>query len=86
MSAVALTKCWIEGKKYAVSTINRQSSSMEGGRYAETLVFELDPTTDRFIGRVLFQTEASEDSMYGHDLTVKSLQAGTLFDNEEDAE
>jgi len=57
-----------EGKHFRVSTINRESSSMYGGRYAETFVFEWFPEREgKKQGAFVAQDAASEDSRAGHD-------------------
>lgn len=57
-----------EGKKYWVSTINRESSSMMMmGIYAETMVFDEN-------GRIIAQDEHCKDSLFAHDRMVKCLQ------------
>lgn len=84
---VPLEKTYIyrEGKRWLVSTINRQSSAVlaYGRRYAETIVFEItgDGPDDL---RIVTQTEAPEGSYYGHDMMVQRLrQTGSPDDPEE---
>lgn len=64
-SHVALNYAEHEGVKYVVSTIDRESSAMLGGRYAETMVWALN--SDGTLGKLVAQGEASEGSRYTHD-------------------
>lgn len=65
MIAIASTYVWHGGKCYLVSTINRQSSAMDGGVYAETMVFEFD-TEARKSGAIVGQMEGPQDSISAH--------------------
>lgn len=56
---------YFEDKCFYVSTINRDSSAMTGGRYAETIVWEYDEATKKR-GVILTQGEASEGSLHTH--------------------
>lgn len=55
-------------KQFFVSTIDRDSSAMYGGCYAETMVWEWDSAKEpgHQRGELLAQDEASEGSLYGH--------------------
>ena len=65
-------------KVFFVSTINRESSSMFGGTYAETMVWEWDPET-RERGAFVGQGEGSSDSIYTHQAFCKQLhETGAL--------
>lgn len=63
---------WHEGKCFFVSTINRESSAMYGGRFAETIVWEYD-WDERKRGQILHQDEAMEDCISTHLRIVKTL-------------
>ena len=63
---------WHDGECFFVSTINRDSSSMIGGRYAETMVWGYD-WDNRKRGGLVGQGEASEGSIYGHQQICKLL-------------
>jgi hypothetical protein len=65
---------------YSVSTIDRDSSSMEGGRYAETLVWRLDEYKNR-VGGHIAQDEASEGSLRGHFAMVERIRAGGITED-----
>jgi len=57
---VALDIVEHNGVQYRVSTINRESSAMYGGMYAETIVFSVPHN------EILAQDEAPEGSTLGH--------------------
>ena len=57
---------------YFVSTIDRESSSMMGGRYAETLVWEWD-TEERERGGIVAQGEDLEGSIHRHMQIVEKI-------------
>ncbi|MNR08095.1 hypothetical protein D3C85_1242370 [compost metagenome] len=59
------TYVYFEDKCYFVSTIDRESSSMYGGRYAETMVWEIDPKTNERMG-FLYQDEDYEGNIRTH--------------------
>lgn len=65
-------------KIFFVSTINRESSSMEPHTYAETMVWEWDPKTyerGAFVG----QGGGSSDSIFEHQRICKGLfEEGTF--------
>lgn len=58
---------------FMVSTINRDSSSPLGGRYAETLVWEWN-WGKKERGDLIGQDESSENSRRAHDSMVKRLR------------
>lgn len=79
-----------DGQSYWVSTINRQSSSMENPcMFAETIVWECtaetvidaDGNPQRVIkrGRIVWQGEAGEESRRTHDHAVEALTRGGLI-------
>jgi len=68
MSALKLwTKIDVDGQLVVVSTIDRDCSALEGGRYAETMVFEYD---GKKLGHILDQDEAPEGERGAHDRMV----------------
>ena len=69
---VAQTHVWHEGACFFVSTINRESSSILGGTFAETLVWKWDEAT-RQRGDLIGQTGGSTDSIHAHQAMVKRL-------------
>lgn len=59
---------FVDGKQnecFYVSTIDRDSSAMYGGRYAETLVWEFDFNT-KVRGKLVGQEDDREGSLNGH--------------------
>lgn len=69
-----------EGRKYWVSTINRESSSMYGGIYAETFVFDEGKN-------VVAQDEHCRGSLFAHDRMVKALrETGKPYDGNQSCE
>ena len=71
-----IEQTYIYGKKsFFVSTINRADSSMAGygSLYAETMAWEINPTTNERIEMVQ-QGESSKDSTATHDRIVKELR------------
>ena len=61
-------------KTYLVSTINRDSSSMYGNRYAETMVWEWDrKNVKRAFNDILLQDEGPENSIYTHQKVVEQI-------------
>ena len=65
-----------DDKIYLVSTINRESSSMCGGRYAETMVWEWDrKNIKRASDSILMQDEAPEGSIRAHQRVVEQIHA-----------
>jgi len=61
-----------DDKVFFVSTINRESSSMFGGMYAETMVWEWDPET-RERGVFVGQGEGPMGSIYNHQSICQQL-------------
>lgn len=74
MKRVAYTIVEHGGKKYAVSTINRESSAPYGAGhiYAETVAFEID-AEDRLV-KIVGQDEAGCDSRRAHDEMVERIR------------
>lgn len=68
------TYVWHGNTCFFVSTINRRCSSMIGGVYAETFVFEWDDV-NRKKGDIIAQHEAGMDSIYFHQKMVEWLYA-----------
>ena len=66
------TFVFYEDKCFFVSTNNRESSSMYGGIYAETFVFEFDWNTNTK-GVWLDQGEAGEGSLRTHNMFCENL-------------
>lgn len=68
---VARTELLVDGREIIVSTINRLCSSLSthDSAYAETMVFEADGY-GKFVS-LLDQTEASADSLTGHNEMVE---------------
>jgi hypothetical protein len=72
-----------KGKEYFISTINRESSSMYGGIYAETLVWEWDRET-RERGDLVGQDEGSRDSIRAHlQMVERIFKTGKCVENED---
>lgn len=69
---VAYTVVEHGGKRYAVSTINRESSAAAayGATYAETMVFLLG---DKGLERIVAQDEAPTGSTRGHERMVERI-------------
>lgn len=59
-------------KTFFVSTINRQSSSMDGGTYAETMAWEFDQKTKERLGLVGQQASLT-NSLSAHFRVCKKL-------------
>ena len=69
---------------YFVSTINRDSSSMMGGRFAETLVWAFDWDKNERLEKMPWQEEAGEDSIRGHQSMVERIhKTGSGDDRDE---
>lgn len=68
MSRVAYDEIDVNGVLHVVSTINRQSSCVHGGTYAETMVF--------IAGRPIWQGEDCDGSTSTHDMVVSKLRNG----------
>jgi hypothetical protein len=71
---VAATHIDAYGRHVTVSTINRDSSAMWGGRYAETIVFD-NTTNPR---KILDMGEGLEGTRYTHDKMVLKWSAETI--------
>lgn len=71
-------------KWFYVSTVNRDSSAVEfNSRYAETLVWEYDPTT-KFLGKLIGQFEDTENEITRHqDVVVKLHKTGKTQEDDE---
>lgn len=75
-----------EDKVFFVSTIDRESSSMYGGRYAETLVWEWDKTT-KIRGDIVGMGEGFQGSIRTHmKICEKLYEVGTMEEPEENEE
>jgi len=61
-----------EDKAFFVSTIDRQSSSMYGGRYAETIVWEWD-SVDRKRGDIVHMDSGMQGSIRIHQIVCEEL-------------
>ena len=73
-----------EDKAFYVSTIDRTSSSMYGGRYAETIVWEWDSTTKQR-GDIIHMGEGGEGSIRTHfSICEKLYKDGTMQIEEEE--
>ena len=84
MQKIIQSYIWHDGKAFFVSTINRESSAMYGGTYAETMVWEWDEKT-RERGKIVGQDEGSADSIYAHQRMCKRIHetGKTSADDEE---
>jgi hypothetical protein len=65
---------WHLDECYFVSTIDRDSSSIHGGRFAETLVWPFDWDARERIGGSSHGEYASEGSIRGHLITCQNLR------------
>ncbi len=70
--ALAQTYVWHEGKGFFVSTIDRESSAMYAGVYAETMAWEWD-SEERVRGELVGQDESGQGSIARHMLMVQRL-------------
>ena len=61
-----------DGKCFFVSTIDRDSSSLLGGRYAETMAWEIDPATKQR-GELIGQGECVQGFIGEHQRACLSL-------------
>lgn len=61
------------GNCYFVSTIDRDSSSIMGGRFAETLVWLFDWDKNERLGMTGWQESAGEGSIRGHQSMVERI-------------
>lgn len=84
MRAIIQSYVTHKGKTFFVSTINRESSSMLGGTYAETLVWELDEKTGER-KQLVGQDEGATDSIFAHQRMCERIyETGkTSLDDEE---
>jgi 2-polyprenyl-3-methyl-5-hydroxy-6-metoxy-1,4-benzoquinol methylase len=69
---LAQTYVWHGEKCFFVSTINRRSSSLLSGIYAETLAWEWIQETKQ-CGRLIGQDEHCQNSIFAHQAMVKRL-------------
>ena len=74
-----------EDKAFYVSTIDRTSSSMYGGRYAETIVWEWNSTTKQR-GDIVHMGEGMEGSIRTHFNICEKLYKDGTMQTEEDEE
>ena len=73
-----------EDKAFYVSTIDRTSSSMYAGRYAETIIWEWDSTTKQR-GDIVHMGEGMEGSIRTHfTICEKLYKDGTMQTEEEE--
>ena len=70
--AIIQSYVWHDGKCFFVSTINRESSAIGGGTYAETMVFEWD-AQERKRGKIVAQDQGSTNSIYAHQNVCKLI-------------
>ena len=82
---LAQTYVWHEGKKFFVSTINRESSAMLApGMYAETIVWDWCEEDNRR-GNIIRMAEGCEGSLTRHFQLVQLISnTGKCFEEEED--
>lgn len=74
----------VEDKAFYVSTIDRTSSSMYGGRYAETIVWEWDNATKQR-GDIVHMGEGMEGSIRTHfSICEKLYKDGTMHADEDE--
>lgn len=66
------TYLWHGDDCYFVSTINRDSSSIMGGRFAETIVWSFDWEANER-GRLLWSDGAGQDSIRSHMKMVERI-------------
>ena len=66
------TFVWHDGACFFVSTINRDSSSMLGGRFAETIIWEFDWKTNKRGAQVNMSSDM-EGSIREHMRQVASI-------------
>jgi len=72
-----------EDKAFFVSTIDRESSSMYGGRYAETIVWEWDKSA-RERGDIVHTGEGFQGSIRTHMYICEKLYKDGTMQTEED--
>lgn len=74
---------WHDGKCYFVSTIDRDSSAMQGGRFSETMVWNYDWNTHKRDDGVLYQDGGPENFIGRHlKLCQRIFDTGTFEDEE----
>lgn len=74
----------VEDKAFFVSTIDRNSSSMYGGRYAETIVWEWNSATKER-GDLIHMEEAFQGSIRKHNLVCEELyKHGCILKDEDE--
>lgn len=74
-----------QDKAFFVSTIDRESSSMYGGRYAETIVWKWDNTTKKR-GDLIHMGEGMQGSIRTHFNICEKLYKDGTMQTEEDEE
>lgn len=64
---IATTYVWHEGKRYCVTTIDRESSAMyaAGHIYAETMAWEIDQKTGAFV-HIIAQDSGPQGGIRAH--------------------
>lgn len=72
-----------EDKAFYVSTIDRESSSMYAGRYAETIVWEWDKSTKER-GDIIHMGEGMQGSIRTHMSICEKLYEDGMMGTEED--
>ena len=73
-----------EDKAFFVSTIDRQSSSMYGGRYAETIVWEWD-SVDRKRGDIVYMDSGMQGYIRIHQIVCEELyKHGKILTDEDE--
>lgn len=81
---LATTYVFHGDRTFNVSTIDRDSSSMAGGRYAETMVWECDSRTKDRLGMV-GQFECGRGSLREHfAVCARLLETGSADEPSED--
>lgn len=75
-----------EDKAFYVSTIDRESSSMYGGRYAETIVWEWD-STERKCGGIVHMESGMQGSTRIHQHVCNEIyKYGKILTDEDEQE
>lgn len=72
---VIKTYVWHGEDCYFVSTINRDSSSMYGGRFAETLVWHFDWAKNKRLNLTGWMMEDCEGCIRGHQAMVNRIHS-----------
>ena len=73
---------WHDGKCFFVSTIERDSSSMEGGRFSETMVWEFDWENNKR-GQLVAEDGGLSGSIHWHIKMCKWLFEGGKIEETE---